>query len=366
MFDFLDLDKSGNISIAEFSLHFTNAVMSSKDRKDKIRISDNINDNVNILFDHFDKDKNGTISKDELFTALKAANHNITMADVDVIMKKVDKDNSNTIDRKEFLSIMEEHFKEETLLFEEEKNFILNLFKEECQDNVGFLTIHQFKNLLSNKLGLDLSDKELEELINSTDCNFDGMIDIEEFVRLIDSAESLGSVSKTIRSMKMQKKFNPLMFLNIFHGLPVNFIPSFLRECEKSLKVTPSSTLRPVTDVTGILYEDIIMENDVKKTKGIVSGLKAISTLVNCKIQFLKATGVPIPDEGALERKQNIVGRLIKIALFHTSKNVFFGNTVSISCKWTEDYEDRWNFEDDNRYNFNNNILIRYNNQHDW
>jgi hypothetical protein len=285
------------------------------------------------------------------------------MADVEVIMKKVDKDRSNTIDRNEFITIMEEHFKEEQFLFDEEKNYILNLFKEETQDNVGFLTIQQFKNLLSNKLNLDLNETELNELIQTTDCNFDGMIDIEEFVRLIDAAEQVKSVGKTIRSIKMQKKFNPLVFLNIFHGLPVNFIPSFLRECEKSLKVTPSATLRPVTDATGILYEDIVMDSDLKKKS--LTSLKQISTIVNCKIQFDKATGVPIPDESALDRKQNIVGRLLKIGLFNNSKNFFFGNTLSITCKWSEDYEDRWNFIDDNRYNFNNNILVRYNNQDD-
>jgi Ca2+-binding EF-hand superfamily protein len=294
---------------------------------------------------------------------LKAANHNITMADVDVIMKKVDKDRSNTIDRNEFITIMEEHFKEEQYLFDEEKNYILNLFREETQDNVGFLTIQQFKNLLSNKLNLDLTETELNELIQSTDCNFDGMIDIEEFVRLIDAADQVKSVGKTIRSIKMQKKFNPLVFLNIFHGLPVNFIPSFLRESEKSLKVTPSATLRPVTDATGILYEDIVMDSDLKKKS--LTSLKQISTQVNCKIQFVKATGVPIPDETALDRKQHIMGRLMKIGLFNSSKNLFFGNTVSITCKWSEDYEDRWNFVDENRYNFNNNILIRYNNQED-
>jgi hypothetical protein len=283
------------------------------------------------------------------------------MADVEVIMKKVDKDRSNTIDRNEFITIMEEHFKEEQYLFDEEKNYILNLFKEETQDNVGFLTLQQFKNLLSNKLNLDLTETELNELIQTTDCNFDGMIDIEEFVRLIDAAEQVKSVGKTIRSIKMQKKFNPLMFLNIFHGLPINFIPSFLRECEKSLKVTPSATLRPVTDATGILYEDIVMDSDLKKKS--LTSLKQISTVVNCKIQFVKATGVPIPDESALDRKQNIVGRLLKMGLFNNSKNLFFGNTLSITCKWSEDYEDRWNFIDDNRYNFNNNILIRYNNQ---
>jgi Ca2+-binding EF-hand superfamily protein len=285
------------------------------------------------------------------------------MADVDVIMKKVDKDRSNTIDRNEFITIMEEHFKEEQYLFDEEKNYILNLFREETQDNVGFLTIQQFKNLLSNKLNLDLTETELNELIQSTDCNFDGMIDIEEFVRLIDAADQVKSVGKTIRSIKMQKKFNPLVFLNIFHGLPVNFIPSFLRESEKSLKVTPSATLRPVTDATGILYEDIVMDSDLKKKS--LTSLKQISTQVNCKIQFVKATGVPIPDETALDRKQHIMGRLMKIGLFNSSKNLFFGNTVSITCKWSEDYEDRWNFVDENRYNFNNNILIRYNNQED-
>ena len=340
--------------------------MSIGERKEKIVVSDNVIENINMLFDFFDTNKNGSISREELYTALKAVNHGITMDDVDVIMKKVDKDKSNTIDRNEFISIMEGHYKEEIFLMDEEKNFLLNLFKEESENNVGFLSVPQFKNLLSNKLNLKLTEDEFEELIQSTDCNFDGMIDIEEFVRLIDTAEGVNSVGKTIRSIKMQKKFNPLTFLNIFHGLPVNFIPSFLRECEKSLKVSPSATLRPMTDATGILYEDIIIDNDKKtQTKGNLFVLKQIETFINCKIRFLIATGVPIPDEANLDRKQNIVGRILRICFFSPSKMNFVGNSISISCKWNEDYEDRWNFVDNNRYNFNNNMLIRFNNKND-
>ena len=40
------------------------------------------------------------------------------------------------------------------------------MFKEETQDNVGFLTIQQFKNLLSNKLNLNFSENVVSLKIN--------------------------------------------------------------------------------------------------------------------------------------------------------------------------------------------------------
>lgn len=361
LFSFLDRDKSKSLVLGELLVHFNNAILSLKQKRERIVISTDIIENINNLFDFFDKNKDGTISKEELFTSLKAVNHNISMEDVDLIMKKVDKDRSGNLDRNEFTEIMKEHFKEEAFLAEEDKDFALNLFKEETTENEGYLTVQQFKSLMINKLNADFDDNELDELIHSTDCNFDGLIDIEEFMRLLAQVENVGAVRKTIKGLKMKKQFDPLVFLNIFHGLPSNFIPSFIRDQELNKKVLPSSTLRPKTDPTGILYEDISVENDSKLKKGNTNILKQIDTVVNCKIQIAKATGVPIPDESSLDRNKGIVGRVLRIGLFNSTKNCFIGNTAYVNAKWNQDYEDRWTFIDD-RYNFNNNILVRFNN----
>lgn len=59
-------------------------------------------DEINILFDSFDTNKDGNISVDELQSALRSTNPLITSAEIAAIMKQSDTDRNQSIDRKEF------------------------------------------------------------------------------------------------------------------------------------------------------------------------------------------------------------------------------------------------------------------------
>ena len=101
---------------------------------------------------------------------------------------------------------------------EEEKEYVIRLFKEEDSDKLNYLTPIQMKHLLKEKLQCDLTEKEMEELIDVVDVNNDGMIDIDEFIKLLSSAVKNESMKNTIRQINLKRKINPMTFLNIFKG----------------------------------------------------------------------------------------------------------------------------------------------------
>ena len=275
------------------------------------------------------------------------------MDDVEIIFKQVDTDKSGFIDRNEFVAIMSEHFKNETLIEEQEVEYILKLFKEEDVDHNGYLSIVQLKHLLVNSLECQISDEEFTELVNLTDANFDGKIDIEEFITMLNETGYNPCVSQTIRQIKKSRKISPEDFLKIFDKLPKSFIPSFIKENQKLLKNLPSATLRPTTDSSGILFKDILPKEFKAK-----SSMRPITTPICGRFIFDYASGVPIPDESQVDRNKQIVGRLIKAGVWSRTAHNLLGNTMNIVAAWSKNKEDEWTFE--NKNSFFNSIIFRF------
>ena len=331
----------------------------------KIVIPNNYLEEINKLFDHFDYNKVGKLSKQEFMIALKSVNKSITDKEIEKIITKNDFHFENFIDRKDFNIIMQDNIMKELISIENEKEQIVNLFKEEDNNHIGFLTIKQFKNLLKDKLECKLNEKTVDELINASESNFNGLIEIDEFISIIQILDQM----KAIKSFITKGKTLITSFLNIFHGLPNIFIPSFTRNQQKKGKILPSSTIFPLTDKTGILYIDIQPDTDrTFQTKTTVRPinymvLKPIPTIVNCRLNLLKATGIPLLDKCHL-RDGIICGRQLKISFYNKFLHVFFGNSITLNCKWNEDYSDKWTFHTE-KDNINNNLLIRFNEKED-
>ena len=64
------------------------------------------------------------------------------------------------------------------------------------------------RHLLLEKLKCALEDYEIDELINEVDLNGDGMIDIDEFIRLLESDDSNDTVKHTLRQINLKRKIN--------------------------------------------------------------------------------------------------------------------------------------------------------------
>ena len=329
-------------------------------------------DQINELFNIFDTNKDELISKEDFLKAMKAVNHNTTMGDVEKIMAKINQGSSTNIDKKTFNEVMEKYIKEQLIIQEEEKDYILKLFREADVDKVGFLTPNQLKYLLTEKLNTNMTSEEINKIVQDANIKYDELIDIEEFVKLLDNVyeKEDDNLKNTVLEIKMQRRIHPRTFISLYNGLPLNFIPSFIREEQKLLRLLPSSMLVPKKDASGILYEDIkpVIQgtSNPNNTNNATTGknyMQPIPTKVNTKISFDYATGVSSPDESlftAPENKLKIVGRLLKIVLYNTNLNQYVSNAISIDAFYKKEYQDRWYFEED-RTKFNNNIIIRYN-----
>ena len=379
--------------IIDFFNKYMNKNESMMKFDDKTSLNETIKNEIKILFDNFDLNKNDQISFDDFYKCLKSVDHKATKNDARNILAEHTNKNFNNVDRDTFNDIIYKYIQKSLFIQREEKDYIMNLFREADIDKNGYLTRNQIKYLITNKINSNLSDSELDEILDKVDIQNENEIDIRDFIFLLDNINNTVNLNNTnmINTMSngddkenipimnlnlnlnMHRKIRPKDFISLYTGLPLSFIPSFIREEQQRKKLLPSSCLKPLTK-DDILYEDIfpidtIIFSDTKnpnQISGIIQAkkLKEYNPVINCKIYFDDyATGVSSPDESLFETPHSqfkVVGRLLKISLFNNMYKVFVGNAVSIDCIYKKEYQDRWYFEDDDS-KYNNNIIIRYN-----
>ena len=364
-FNLIDKDKDEHIEINELLTYF---------QDDDIQLNQTIVKDIDTLFNKVDSDKKNKISVEEFLKCLKSVNYQATKKTAEKIIQKYD-NNDNKITRENFKKAIGNEIKKQLRKKIHETEYIKQLFRNADIDKNGYLTEKQLKFLIKTKLQTNLSEEEINIICKKASEKYDGIIDIDEFVNLLNSInkqnlnesdmnnslmnEALQNMSLNLNSLQ---NIQPNTFISLYDNLPLSFIPSFIRQEQKLLKLLPSSVLKPQTKNNGIIYEDILSNSNQGE-----KFLKEINTKVNSKISFINyATGVPSPDEKLFnsENKLKIVGRILKIALFKNDrerKKEFIGNAISIDCKYKKEYSDRWYFED-NRQLYNNNIIIRYDN----
>ncbi|KAI8474007.1 MAG: caltractin-like protein [Monoraphidium minutum] len=130
-------------------------------------------------FDLFDTDGSGTIDAKELKVAMRALGFEPKKEEIKKMIQDIDKDGSGTIDFEEFLQMMTAKMGER-----DSREEIIKAFKLFDDDNTGRIT---FKNLkrVAKELGENLTDEEIQEMIDEADRNGDGEVDEEEFYRIM-------------------------------------------------------------------------------------------------------------------------------------------------------------------------------------
>ncbi|XP_029298245.1 caltractin [Cottoperca gobio] len=130
-------------------------------------------------FDLFDTDGTGTIDVKELKVAMRALGFEPKKEDIKKMIADIDKEGSGTIDFSDFLSIMTVKMSEKDC-----KEEILKAFRLFDDDGTGKIS---FKNLkrVAKELGENLTDDELQEMIDEADLNGDGEINEQEFLRIM-------------------------------------------------------------------------------------------------------------------------------------------------------------------------------------
>ncbi|XP_034546856.1 caltractin [Notolabrus celidotus] len=130
-------------------------------------------------FDLFDTDGTGIIDVKELKVAMRALGFEPKKEEIKQMIADVDKEGSGTIDFNTFLSIM-------TLKTgdKDSKEEILKAFRLFDDDGTGKIS---FKNLkrVAKELGENLTDEELQEMIDEADRDGDGEVNEQEFLSIM-------------------------------------------------------------------------------------------------------------------------------------------------------------------------------------
>ncbi|XP_027700855.1 centrin-2 isoform X1 [Vombatus ursinus] len=141
----------------------------TKDQKQEIREA----------FDLFDTDGTGTIDVKELKVAMRALGFEPKKEEIKKMISDIDKDGSGKISFSDFLAVMTQKMTEK-----DTKEEILKAFRLFDDDETGKIS---FKNLkrVARELGENLTDEELQEMIDEADRDGDGEVNEQEFLRIM-------------------------------------------------------------------------------------------------------------------------------------------------------------------------------------
>ncbi|KAJ3172015.1 hypothetical protein HDU88_006827 [Geranomyces variabilis] len=130
-------------------------------------------------FDLFDTDGSGTIDTKELKVAMRALGFEPKKEELKKMVAEVDRTGSGVIDFNDFLELMTSKMSEK-----DTREEIVKAFRLFDDDDTGKIS---FKNLkrVAKELGENLTDEELQEMIDEADRDGDGEISQEEFLRIM-------------------------------------------------------------------------------------------------------------------------------------------------------------------------------------
>ena len=145
----------------------------------KFELSDEQKQEIREAFDLFDADGTGRIDAKELKVAMRALGFEPKKEEIKKLISDIDKDGSGNIDFNEFLQIMTVKMSER-----DSKEEILKAFKLFDDDDTGKISFHNLKRV-AKELGENLTDEELQEMIDEADKDGDGEVNEAEFLRIM-------------------------------------------------------------------------------------------------------------------------------------------------------------------------------------
>ncbi|CAF0896940.1 unnamed protein product [Rotaria sordida] len=151
-------------------------------------------------FDLFDADGSGTIDVKELKVAMRALGFEPKKEEIKKMISDIQKENAGTIDFNDFLQLMSQKMAEK-----DSKEEILKAFRLFDDDNTGKIS---FKNLkrVAKELGENLTEEELQEMIDEADRDGDGSCTEYEMGSILSRLSSTRPQEKKTRWRKEKRK----------------------------------------------------------------------------------------------------------------------------------------------------------------
>ncbi|KAK4887091.1 hypothetical protein RN001_003362 [Aquatica leii] len=145
----------------------------------KFELSDEQKTDIREAFDLFDTEGVGKIDTKELKVAIRALGFEPKKEEIKKMIADIDTQGTGKLSFDEFLQLMSIKMAEK-----DSKEEILKAFRLFDDDDTGKIS---FKNLkrVAKELGENLTDEELQEMIDEADRDGDGEISQEEFLRIM-------------------------------------------------------------------------------------------------------------------------------------------------------------------------------------
>merc|ERR1711936_73615 len=144
------------------------------------------------VFMLFDKDQDGVLSFNELWTAIKALGQRPSENNLLKMVRSVSEDKLyDTIEFNEFLQMMYKQQEDDINM-----DALVEAFKTFDKDNDGFLTTDELRKIMRGRM----NKKDLEEMVREADSDNDGFINCKEFCGILCADVAAFSKAKKKKS----------------------------------------------------------------------------------------------------------------------------------------------------------------------
>ncbi|XP_016280494.1 uncharacterized protein LOC100011661 [Monodelphis domestica] len=150
-------------------------------RKPKVTVelSEGQKREIKETFNFFDVDGSGNIDLKELKTAVCALGFEPKKEEIHKMMAEIDKEGLGTMNFESFLTVITTKMREK-----DEKEQLLKAFKLFDDDNTGCITLKNIKKV-AKELGENLSDDELQEMLDEAGRSGNGKLNEREFLKIM-------------------------------------------------------------------------------------------------------------------------------------------------------------------------------------
>ncbi|XP_076394099.1 uncharacterized protein LOC100880933 isoform X2 [Megachile rotundata] len=134
----------------------------------------------------FDKDGDGSITKEELGRVMRSLGQFARAEELHTMLQEIDIDGDGNVSFEEFVEIVSNIGASETAPTDQdqEEQELRDAFRVFDKHNRGYITASDLRAVLQC-LGEDLSEEEIEDMIKEVDVDGDGRIDFYEFVHAL-------------------------------------------------------------------------------------------------------------------------------------------------------------------------------------